>query len=80
MEALKAALASHEDSEVIRKLCPANKVPDELRADVWKVRGRRLGTGKGYFLRRVCLLSVVSLGMPQYLSQGRHDGPLPGST
>eukprot|EP00731_Ephydatia_muelleri_P024010 Em0016g281a len=36
IEALKAALASHEDAEVIRKLCPANKVPDELRADVWK--------------------------------------------
>lgn len=36
IETLRAALASHEDAEVIRKLCSANKVPDELRADVWK--------------------------------------------
>ena len=38
-EALRAALAAHDDVEVLRGLCEGGRVPAELRADVWKVRG-----------------------------------------
>ena len=34
---LKAALAAHEDVDVLQKLCEGRKVPAELRTDLWKV-------------------------------------------
>ena len=37
MDPLREALASHEDLEVIRRLCEGGKVPEGLRADLWKV-------------------------------------------
>ena len=37
VDALRAALAAHDDIEVIRGLCEGQKVPDELRKDLWKV-------------------------------------------
>ena len=37
MDPLREALASHEDLEVIRRLCEGGKVPEGLRTDLWKV-------------------------------------------
>ena len=37
MDPLREALSSHEDLEVIRRLCEGGKVPEGLRADLWKV-------------------------------------------
>lgn len=36
-DALKAALAAHEDVDVLQKLCEGRKMPAELRMDLWKV-------------------------------------------
>lgn len=36
--ALKEAITAHQDIEVIRGLFEGGKVPDEVRADLWKVR------------------------------------------
>lgn len=38
VEALRAALDAHDDVEVLRGLCEGGGVPEELRADLWKVR------------------------------------------
>ena len=37
IEALKEAICAHQDLEVIRSLFEGGKVPDEVRADLWKV-------------------------------------------
>ncbi len=37
IEALKEAIAAHQDIEVIKNLFEGGKVPDEVRADFWKV-------------------------------------------
>ena len=34
---LKAAIAAHEDVDVLQKLCEGRQIPAELRADLWKV-------------------------------------------
>ena len=34
--ALRAALADHEDVEVLRQLCAGDTVPEELRCELWK--------------------------------------------
>ena len=34
---MKEAIAAHQDIEVIRSLFEGGKVPDEARADLWKV-------------------------------------------
>ena len=34
--ALRAALADHEDVEVLRQLCAGDTVPEELRCGLWK--------------------------------------------
>ena len=36
---LKAALAAHEEVDVLQKLCEGRKVPADLRLALWKVRG-----------------------------------------
>ena len=36
-DALRAAIAAHEDVDTLQKLCEGMHVPDELRADLWKV-------------------------------------------
>lgn len=36
-DALKAAIAAHEDVDVLQKLCEGRKVPAELRMELWKV-------------------------------------------
>lgn len=38
IDALKEAISAHQDIEVIRGLFEGGKVPDEVRADLWKVR------------------------------------------
>lgn len=37
IEALKEAIAAHQDIEVIKSLFEGGRVPDEVRADFWKV-------------------------------------------
>ena len=50
-DALKAAIAAHEDVDVLQKLCEGRKVPEELRMDLWKV-GLSL-TGHVYIVQSI---------------------------
>ena len=36
-DVLRAALAAHEDVDVLQNLCEGGKVPTDLRVDLWKV-------------------------------------------
>ncbi len=38
LETLREAIANHQDLEFIRALFEDGKVPNEVRADLWKVR------------------------------------------
>ena len=38
LETLREAIANHQDLEFIKSLFEDGKVPDEVRADLWKVR------------------------------------------
>ena len=42
LEALKEALANHQDLEVIKSLFQEGKIPDEVRTELWKVRTNRV--------------------------------------
>ena len=38
LEALKEAMANHQDLEIIKNLFQEGEIPNDVRADLWKVR------------------------------------------
>ena len=40
VEAVRAAIAAHQDMEIIKSLCEGGKIPAECRAELWKVLRR----------------------------------------
>ena len=41
VEALRAAVAAHESIETIQELFEGGRVPKDVRAEFWKVRGEK---------------------------------------
>ncbi len=63
LDALRVALASHEDIDVIRGMCEGGRVPEELRGEVWKVRSNlRISSPL------LCLHSLLHLSLPTGVS------------
>lgn len=59
-DALKAAIAAHEDVDVLQKLCEGRKIPAELRMDLWKVGVSLTVTGHVYILSAAGVSGSVS--------------------